>query len=115
MLAAGAERGLEVSPCCARTEITLSTALAPVRSRRVASPSSTKEDDARLPGLARRVLQMLATQIEQIEAAIMALEKHHQTNPLAFLVLIVHGAFWPSQVVNQKQNDELGSWRNLRP
>jgi len=62
-----------------------------------------EEDDARLPGLARQVLQMPATQIEQIEAAIMALEKHHQTNPLAFLVLIVHGAFWPSQVVNQNQ------------
>ena len=46
---------------------------------------------------------MLATQIEQIEAAIMALEKHHQTNPLAFLVLIVYGVFWPSQVVNQNQ------------
>ena len=33
------------------------------------------DDDAHLPGLARQVLQVLAVQIEQLEAAIAALEK----------------------------------------
>src|SRR5262249_33903003 len=43
------------------------------------------EDDLRLPDVARQVLQVLANQIEQIEAAITALEKQlmawHKTNP----------------------------------
>jgi transposase len=43
--------------------------------------------DARLPDLARQVLQVLANQIEQIEAAIVALEKQllawHKTNPVS--------------------------------
>ena len=38
-------------------------------------PIIRDEEDARLPGLARQVLQVLAVQIEQLEAAIAALEK----------------------------------------
>jgi transposase len=45
------------------------------------------EDDLRLPDVARQVLQVLANQIEQIEAAITALEKQlmawHKTNPVS--------------------------------
>ena len=45
------------------------------------------EEDARLPGLARQVLQVLAIQIEQIDAAVVALEKQlmawHKTNPVS--------------------------------
>ena len=45
------------------------------------------EEDARLPGLARQVLQVLAVQIEQLEAAIAALEKQlmgwHKSNPVS--------------------------------
>ena len=33
------------------------------------------EDDARLPDLARQLLQVLAVQIEQLEAAVAAIEK----------------------------------------
>src|SRR5262249_48868382 len=44
------------------------------------------EDDARLPDLARQVLQVLAAQIEQLEAAVAAIEKQlmawHKSNPL---------------------------------
>src|SRR3954462_3168919 len=43
------------------------------------------ESDARLPALARAVLQVLATQIEQTEAAVTELEKQlmawHKSNP----------------------------------
>jgi transposase len=43
--------------------------------------------DARLPDLARQVLQVLATQVEQIEAAVAALERQlkawHKTNPVS--------------------------------
>src|SRR5262249_61508964 len=45
------------------------------------------EDDLRLADVARQVLQVLANQIEQIEAAITALEKQlmawHKTNPVS--------------------------------
>ena len=45
------------------------------------------ESDARLPDLARQVLQVLATQIEQLEAAVAALEKQlmawHKSNPVS--------------------------------
>ena len=40
------------------------------------------EDDARLPGLARQVLQVLAAQIEQIETAVAALEKQVMLSPV---------------------------------
>ena len=43
------------------------------------------ERDARLPDLARQVLQVLAAQIEQLEAAVAAIEKQlmawHKSNP----------------------------------
>jgi transposase len=46
-----------------------------------------KQDDTRVPGMARQVLQVLANQIEQIEAAIVALEKQllawHKTNAVS--------------------------------
>ena len=45
------------------------------------------EGDARLPDLARQVLQVLAAQIEQLEAAVAALEKQlmawHKSNPVS--------------------------------
>jgi transposase len=45
------------------------------------------EADRRLPALARQVLQVLANQIEQIEAAVRALERQllawHKTNPMS--------------------------------
>ena len=45
------------------------------------------EADVRLPDLARQVLQVLATQIEQIETAVAALEKQllawHKSNPVS--------------------------------
>jgi transposase len=46
-----------------------------------------EESDARLPGVARAVLQVLATQIEQLEAAVAALERQlmafHNSNPVS--------------------------------
>src|SRR5262249_2033819 len=45
------------------------------------------EDDARLPELARQVLQVLAAQIEQLEAAVAAIEKRlmawHKSKPVS--------------------------------
>ena len=45
------------------------------------------EGAARLPDLARQVLQVLAAQIEQLEAAVAAIEKQlmawHKSNPIA--------------------------------
>jgi hypothetical protein len=44
------------------------------------------DGDTRLPDVARQVLQVLANQIEQIEAAVTALERQllawHKTNPV---------------------------------
>ena len=59
------------------------------------------EGDARLPDLARQVLQVLAAQIEQLEAAVAAIEKQlmawHKSNPvsqrLASRLIRVPGAF----------------------
>src|SRR5215467_4245453 len=46
-----------------------------------------KQDDTRVPDMARQVLQVLANQIEQTEAAIAALEKQllawHKSNPVS--------------------------------
>ena len=45
------------------------------------------QGDARLPDLARQVLQVLAAQIEQLEAAVAAIEKQlmawHKSNPVS--------------------------------
>ena len=53
------------------------------------------EEDARLPGLARQVLQVLAVQIEQLEAAITALEKQlmgwHKSNPVSQRLATIPG------------------------
>src|SRR5262249_28204057 len=53
------------------------------------------EGDARLPDLARRVLQVLAVQIEQLEAAVAAIEKQlmawHKSNPVSQRLASVPG------------------------
>ena len=53
------------------------------------------EGDARLPDLARQVLQVLAAQIEQLEAAVAAIEKQlmawHKSNPVSQRVASVPG------------------------
>jgi transposase len=53
------------------------------------------ESDARLPGLAQQVPQVLAGQIEQIEAAIAALEKQlmawHRSNPVSQRLATIPG------------------------
>jgi transposase len=53
------------------------------------------EGDARLPDLARQVLQVLATQIEQIEAAVAAIEKQlmawHKANPVSQRLATIPG------------------------
>ena len=53
------------------------------------------ESDARLPDLARQVLQVLATQIEQLEAAVAALEKQlmawHKSNPVSQRLATIPG------------------------
>jgi transposase len=51
--------------------------------------------DARLPDLARQVLQVLAAQIEQLEAAVAAIEKQlmawHKSNPVSQRLASVPG------------------------
>ena len=53
------------------------------------------EGDARLPDLARQVLQVLAVQIEQLEAAVAAIEKQlmawHKSNPVSQRLASVAG------------------------
>ena len=53
------------------------------------------EGDARLPDLARQVLQVLAAQIEQLAAAVAAIEKHlmawHKSNPVSQRLASVPG------------------------
>jgi transposase len=53
------------------------------------------EGDARLPDLARQVLQVLAVQIEQLEAAVAAIEKQlmawHKSNPISQRLASVPG------------------------
>jgi transposase len=53
------------------------------------------ENDARLPGLARQVLVVLAAQIEQLEAAVAALEKQlmawHRGNPVSQRLATIPG------------------------
>ena len=53
------------------------------------------EGDARLPDLARQVLQVLAGQIEQLEAAVAALEKQlmawHKSNPVSQRLATIPG------------------------
>jgi transposase len=53
------------------------------------------EEDARLPGMARQVLAVLAVQIEQLEAAIVTLEKQlmawHKSNPVSQRLATIPG------------------------
>src|SRR5215212_3518943 len=53
------------------------------------------ENDARLPSLARQVLQVLATQMQQLEAAIAALEQQlmawHKSNPVSQRLATIPG------------------------
>jgi transposase len=53
------------------------------------------QGDARLPNLARQVLQVLATQIEQLETAVVAIEKQlmawHKSNPVSQRLASVPG------------------------
>ena len=53
------------------------------------------ESDARLPALARQVLQVLATQVEQIAAAVTELEKQlmawHKSNPVSRRLATIPG------------------------
>src|SRR5215207_5675455 len=53
------------------------------------------KSDARLPDLARQVLQVLATQIEQLEASVAALEKQlmawHRVNPVSQRLATIPG------------------------
>ncbi len=53
------------------------------------------EEDARLPGVARQVLQVLAIQIEQIDAAVTALEKQlmawHKTKSVSQRLATIPG------------------------
>src|SRR6516225_1533517 len=53
------------------------------------------EGDARLPALARQVLQVLAAQIDQLEAAVAAIEKQlmawHKSNPVSQRLASVPG------------------------
>jgi transposase len=53
------------------------------------------QGDARLPDLARQVLQVLAAQIEQLEAAVAAIEKQlmawHRSNPISQRLTSVPG------------------------
>ena len=55
------------------------------------------EGDARLPDLARQVLQVLAVQIEQLEAAVAAIEKQlmawHKSNPVSQRLASVPASF----------------------
>jgi transposase len=53
------------------------------------------EEDARLPALAREVLEVLAAQIEQLEAAVAAIEKQlmawHKNNPVSQRLATIPG------------------------
>jgi hypothetical protein len=53
------------------------------------------EGDARLPDMARQVLQVLATQIEQLETAVAAIEKQlmawHKSNPVSQRLATIPG------------------------
>src|SRR5262249_11779111 len=63
--------------------------IAPQRLRHVGRLTAIvrDEDDARLPDLARQVLRVLAAQIEQLDAAVAAIEKQlmawHKSNPVS--------------------------------
>src|SRR5215468_2558825 len=82
------------------------------------------EDDLRLADVARQVLQVLANQIEQIEAAITALEKQlmawHKTNPVSQRLASIPGigpiiATAIATTVADLGVREFGAWLGLVP
>src|SRR5262250_2103504 len=86
------------------------------------------EDDLRLPDVARQVLQVLANQIEQIEAAITALEKQlmawHKTNPVSQRLASIPGigpiiataiATTVADPNVFRSGREFGAWLGLMP
>src|SRR5262245_53763335 len=86
------------------------------------------EGDARLPDLARQVLQVLAAQIEQLEAAVAAIEKQlmawHKSNPVSQRLASVPGigpiiatAIAPTVVEPRgfRSGREFAAWLGLVP
>src|SRR5262249_29565749 len=71
------------------------------------------EGDARLPDLARQVLQVLAAQIEQLEAAVAAIEKQlmawHKSNPVSQRLASVPG------IGPNRSGREFAAWLGLVP
>src|SRR5262249_1033982 len=69
------------------------------------------EGDARLPDLARQVLQVLAAQIEQLEAAVAAIEKQlmawHKSNPVSQRLASVPGR-------HGGRTERLPQWARVR-
>jgi transposase len=86
------------------------------------------ESDARLPALAHKVLQVLATQIEQLEAAVAALEKQlmawHKSNPVSQRLATIPGigpiiataiAATVADPIAFRSGRELAAWLGLVP
>src|SRR5262249_36698433 len=78
------------------------------------------EGDARLPDLARQVLQVLAVQIEQLEAAVAAIEKQlmawHKSNPVSQRLASVPGiAATVVEPSGFRSGREFAAWLGLVP
>jgi transposase len=86
------------------------------------------EDDARLPDLGRAVLQVLATQIEQLNAAVAALEQQlmawHKSNPVSQRLATIPGigpiiataiAATVADPVAFRSGREFAAWLGLVP
>src|SRR5262249_18891319 len=78
------------------------------------------EGDARLPGLARQVLQVLAAQIEQLAAAVAAIEKQlmawHKSNPVSQRLASVPGiAATVVEPSGFRSGREFAAWLGLVP
>jgi transposase len=86
------------------------------------------ENDARLPDLARQVLEVLATQVEQLEAAVAALEKQlmawHKSNPVSQRLATIPGigptiatalAATVVEVSGFRSGREFAAWLGLVP
>jgi transposase len=79
------------------------------------------EEDARLPSLARQVLHVIATQIEQIEAAVTVLEKQTVKNTMgmvdvAFLAGITAGVFAAMTATSRRtRSAAISDNRSYRP
>jgi transposase len=87
-----------------------------------------EESDARLPGVARAVLQVLATQIEQLEASVAALERQlmafHKSNPVSQRLASIPGigpiiataiATTVTQPGQFRSGREFAAWLGLVP